>query len=233
MTAMLPEEVTEALVAPISQDGLAGQAYQRVREAILAGRLRPGQQITSRELASQLRVSFTPIRDALKRLESDGLVEIVQRRGVFVTAVTRARVSETFQIRRIIESAAVEQPGRGGGESLGRMRSHLMEMESLREGATYSDYLRYVELDARFHSEIVARLHNERLQEIYQGLRWTTQLCLVLYRSSDRRAAGTYAEHAAILDALAAGERGLARKAVVTHLRNAERALLEHVPARD
>ena len=99
-------------IAGIDQIGLSQQIYARLKSAILSGAFAFGERLSTEELAQHFEVSVMPVRDAMKLLEADGLVQITPRRGVFVTEVKVETVKEIFQIRRIIEQRRSRKPGR-------------------------------------------------------------------------------------------------------------------------
>src|SRR3954468_23100920 len=88
-------------LAAIDQNGLSQQVYGRLKSAILNGTFAQGERLSTEELAKHFEVSIMPVRDALKLLEADGLVQIMPRRGVFVADVKAKTVQEIFHIRKI------------------------------------------------------------------------------------------------------------------------------------
>lgn len=209
---------------------LSEQVYDHLKTAILQGRFSPGERLIPEDLAAHFQVSMTPVRDALKQLESDGLVKIVARRGVFITEVSAQDVVDLFQIRQIVESAAVEHLDHVPPAILRRLREIVSEMEAMQDADHYQDYARYAQLDAEFHRQIVALLENEQLSRLYEGLRWPIQLVLVLSQAQQQRAIETLTEHKAILTAMAECSPIQARQAIVQHLRNARDDLLRRLP---
>src|SRR5512136_2843678 len=93
---------------PLDRTDLTERTYAVLKDRILTRRMEPGARVSVPEVASALGVSRTPVNDALKRLANEGLVEIVPRRGTFVTGLTASDVSELFDIRLLIEAHAVE-----------------------------------------------------------------------------------------------------------------------------
>lgn len=214
----------------LSGHSLSEQIYGHLKTAILSGHFRPGERLVPEELATQFRVSMTPIRDALKELENDGLITIVARRGVFITEITAKEVREIFQIRQIIEQAAVEDLTAIADSTVVRLRELIEEMASLQQDDHYRDYLRYVQADAAFHHQIVAMLTNEHLSRFYESLRWPIQLLRVLSQAQYQRASQGHQEHQAIVAAIAQGDAAAARAAVGEHLGNACDDLLRRLP---
>lgn len=217
----------------LAANSLSAQVYDHLKSAILAGRFHPGERIVPEDLAAHFGVSLTPIRDALKELEKDGLIKILARRGVFITEVSAKDVREIFQIRQIVEQAAVAQMDRVTGATVAQLQSFVREMERLQEGDSYPDYLSYAQLDTRFHQRIVALLDNDQLSKIYEGLRWPIQLLLVMSQEERQRATQGLAEHKAIVTAIAERDPAKAQLAIGEHLSNARDDLLRRLPSKD
>jgi DNA-binding GntR family transcriptional regulator len=227
--ADLPQEAP-VLVA-VNQTQLYERAYELIREAILRGQLKPGQRLRADHLARELAISQTPVRAALTRLEGDGLVRIVARVGTFVSEFTAGDVQEVFQLRRILECAGLDALASLSEDTLARLTETVRESAALVDGERFTDYHRYIQLDAEFHCLIVALMGNERATAIYEGLRWPLQLTLGLYRSERHRALSTVTEHANILAALKARDASLARELLLAHLAKSEADLLQRMPS--
>lgn len=213
----------------VNSSQLYEQVYQSLRDGILRGRFAPGERLSAVHLATHFGISQTPVRAALARLEGDGLIEISPRRGTFVARCSEKDVHEVFQLRRIIECAALEHIDRLTEGTIARMEQIVTESASLVDGQRYRDYARYIQLDAEFHRLIVALLQNDRAIEIHEGLRWPLQLTRVVSVSGYHRAPDAVEEHTAILSALKARDATRARESVLRHLTNSESDLLSRL----
>lgn len=194
-----------------------------IKEAILGGTLKPGEQLVERELASSLSVSKTPVREALKLLASSGLVTVIANRGVFVRHVDAEMVRSVFAVRRLLEPAAVQEAGTGHtAASLVRARGLL---EQAREAAMRSDRVALELANRRFHRELYAPCGNELLIRILDSLQ--DQLALISVVAWSKRATWSdeTGEHEQILRALE--ERGASRAAKLL-VRHIERFLALH-----
>lgn len=209
---------------------LSEQAYDLLKSAIIAGTLHPGQKLSVPGLAKQLGVSATPIRDALRRLNLEGLVDVSPRSGTYVSDFTRSNVQETYRIRRIIECAAAAEAASVSAEAIARLQSIVDAFARLRNGEAFSDYQQYIALDTQFHQTIVGTLASPKLNEFYDRLRWPEQLIKGLARSTYQRAELTVAEHRRIAAAFASRDAAEAAEAIRTHLANAEADLLRRMP---
>jgi DNA-binding GntR family transcriptional regulator len=226
---------------PAPGDGLPGyslnvsqlneQVYEILKGEILSGSLASGERLSVEDISGRLGVSPTPVRDAIRSLSSEGLVQVSPRRGTFVTEFSRADVREVFECRRLIECAAADRLPHAPEADLRAMRELVDEMSSLVQGDLFSDYPRFIRLDAQLHNTIVGLLQNRRLSDFYEKLRWPVQVVLALSQSSYQRAGPTLAEHHAVVQAFERREAALARRLLDQHLTNAEADLLQRMPA--
>ncbi len=191
------------------------QAYQRLREAIIDGRLEPGQRLVETEVAASLNVSRTPIREALRKLEQDGLVRIVDG----FAEVFRPAESDVFSIytcRAAIEGMAAYLAARNvTGDDLRDLESiHLR----LAEAHDRRDTRACVELNTRFHDQIISLARDPWLAKMYAMLR--VHALLVRYYNLDHhsRRELVVEHHEAILKAIAAQDADQARRAMEAHI---------------
>jgi DNA-binding GntR family transcriptional regulator len=144
---------------------LADWVARTLRRAILEGHFTPGEKMDQDRIADELDVSRTPIREALKVLESEGFVDIQPHRGAYVSTVSQRDIEEIYQVRALIEAEIVNQLTPVISDDV------LDEMEqSLREVHRESGAERYVESDVAFHDGIAELVDNELLKEILDGL---------------------------------------------------------------
>mgnify|MGYP005836133695 FL=1 len=221
----------ETIQAPFEIDrrGLSDQIYQALKREILSGRLAPGQRLSLDEFAARFGVSVTPIRDALRLLAADGLVELLSRRGTFVTWPSRQTVQEVFQIREFLECAAVDYVIARGSPALEKLEGLVAEIEANIAGESHTDYLAYIQRDQCIHQLLIDCVGNQKLSETYAGLGVFSIIAHLLYSAGNQRASATLAEHRAILAALRRGDAEAARAAIRTHLRNARDEALRRV----
>lgn len=215
----------------IDRRDLSDRVYQVLRTDILSGKLPPGQRLSLDEFAQRFRVSITPVRDALRLLAADGLVELQPRRGAFVTQPSWAVIQEVYQIREILECAAVDFVIQGGSEALRELEQLVEQIAITKVGESHSDYLAYIRLDQRFHQYLIDCMGNQKLAEIYSGLRSHTLITQALYCAADHRASDTLSEHEAILAALRRRDAAAARAALRIHLRNAKDEISRKISA--
>ncbi len=197
-----------------------------LREAITTGQLKGNQPLPQDEIASQLRVSHIPVREALRQLESEGLVTYQPNRGATVTALTSEEIREIYDIRAILETAAVRRAApRLGAESLARAAALLDRAEAATDGAAWGS------LDVEFHQLVYDLDTRPRLKELITGLLrrvdryWLSHGLMLKHRESFDR------EHRALLDALRARDPERASRVLEAHLRGACELLIGELEA--
>ena len=141
--------------------GLADAIYETLSEAIIRGSLPAGYRLREIALSKHFDVSTTPVRDALRRLDYEGLVEINPRRGAVVTTVDRLQLRDLYEIRELLECHALSRAGERESPDLLRLDELLLESEPV---AQSDDYARFSKLDLGFHSHLTALGGNEELR---------------------------------------------------------------------
>jgi DNA-binding GntR family transcriptional regulator len=148
---------------------LAGEVYVTLRERIASCQLAPGQRVTERQLAAELGYGLTPVRQALARLDSEGLVRTLPRRGYQVTPLTIGSVNELFQVWRIIGPPIAELAAKNIPADIRdrAFNEHFAVVE-----ATYNsdDLVATIEASARFWEWLAESTRNSRLLEMYTRL---------------------------------------------------------------
>lgn len=207
--------------------------HTALRQAIVSSQLKPGARLDVDDLAAQLGVSLTPVRGAIQRLATEGLVEIRPRSGTFVASLTLRDIDETFQIRAALEGLAAESAAASmAPEDLRRLRDlHKALKKPLR---ARSDRESHDRLNSEFHQAILQASGNRRLQELYDALH--THIKIARIHAADAgwaaRQRQEVAEHEAILAALEAHNPTAAAEAVRRHIHRAKDALLKALRSR-
>ncbi|MFN9741997.1 MAG: GntR family transcriptional regulator [Acidobacteriota bacterium] len=210
----------------INQLRISDQVYEYLRGEITTGRLVPGERLDLDQLVERLKVSKMPIKEALGRLATEGLVDIQSRRGTYVGRVDARDLEETFEVRRVLEMLAGELAVKRVRESdLARLRELIVRMEGSSEVAAH------VELNFQFHGLIVELSDNRKLIEMYERLSVPIQVAGIHYRSEGwlERLAQEQQEHRAIVAALASRDDEAVTRAISAHIKRGRRSLLEDV----
>jgi DNA-binding GntR family transcriptional regulator len=207
---------------------LTQQTYAVLKQRILTRQLKPGEKIAVPEIAQALGVSRTPVADALKRLAGEGLVEIIPRRGTFVTELTARDVRELFSIRMIIELHAAECILKDGKleQLLADIAVPMRGMELAIEDGDYRDYEAFIVSDRDLHMALVRLTGNQHLMRIYGGLNVHMRVARAHYLNNVEDARQVQREHEAIVQAFCAGDGGEVQQALAAHISNVERGIL-------
>lgn len=194
-------------------------AYERIKQAILTFEFLPNQNLVEGELAGQLRISKTPVRDALMRLEREGLVTRQPYKGTFVTDVTKQDMINIFEIRICLEGLAVRLAAKSLTEE--DFSSLQMLVDQHEKALQAQDYSKASEINGKFHHVIYHRCSNQRLQDMLRNLEDHLTRYRLLSVSQGMRSDKSVAEHQAILDALLTGDIDKAVRGMEDHLTSA------------
>ena len=147
---------------------LSETAAQKIREAIASGRLEPGARLVEGELAKELGLSRSPVREALYLLEQEGLIIRYPRRGAFVRGLTRRETEEIYSLRSVLEGFALELAiTRVTPADIEYLRELVQQM---REVAASGDAVAFGQLDAEFHEYICKVSGHQVLQHVFSSL---------------------------------------------------------------
>jgi DNA-binding GntR family transcriptional regulator len=206
---------------------LSDQAYEELRQRILSGVLATGKRLLPEELATSLSISPTPIKEALLRLEADGLVFSPTRRGSVVREFTPADVDEIYETRTILELHALDRVMSSGTAEAGlvdRLRHCLEQHEGMHaRGVPHDDPTMMFE-SRRFHELLMEAANNRMIAEWHK--RTMDQLQAAVHAVHEETAS-VLDEHRAILAAIADGDLPAATEAMLTHLTKARLRILE------
>jgi DNA-binding GntR family transcriptional regulator len=208
---------------------LTDSVYEAVKELLMDLHIEPGSRVRIDRLARQLNVSQTPVREALARLEADGLVTKEPLRG-YSTAplLDAASFDQLFELRLLLEPFAARRA------AAGRTDAHLRALEEANvgmraataktsTGTTYREYRLFAAQDARFHEAVAAASGNELLRDTLVRLRAHLHLYRLYFHSGV--AAETLPEHERLLAAIRGGEAKLAERAMREHVERSRRRL--------
>jgi GntR family transcriptional regulator, rspAB operon transcriptional repressor len=212
----------------ITTPAIRDSAYEILRDKIMRKDFGPGQRLDLEIIERQLGISRTPLREALHRLASERLVEIVPRSGTFVTVLSPDDIAESYEVRRAIELYAVERAAQQATDrQLAECRALLRDLACL--GAAddvVATYPQYLSADYELHRRIVSLAGNQRLSRAYERENVHAQLARVHYRRIMRDLDVTQREHDDIVAALELHDAASARVAMDAHLLRAKAAIL-------
>lgn len=199
--------------------------FENIREAIINGYLKPGERLMEIQLAEELGVSRTPVREAIRKLELEGFVVMIPRKGAYVTDISIKDIADVFELRWALEALAAELAAeRASEEEIEQMERHLLELAKVVEE---QDVKKIVEIDTKFHETIYTASRNKRLGQILSLLGELIQRYRTLTLSKSERIKVTMEEHRAIVEALAARDPQRAGRLAQEHIESAENSLMD------
>jgi DNA-binding GntR family transcriptional regulator len=201
------------------------QVYEAIEVAIVQCEPGPGAVLGDRQLAEMLGASRTPVRDALHRLESSGLVERRGRMGWMVSTFALQDVRELFELRRVFEPVGLEHLSETWDEAVVRELSH--SFEKFPERLTQDLLPDYLHDDRRFHKKIVECSRNDRIIRFYGTVeKQIDRIRHYLSYNYEGRVEASLKEHREICAAIAARDLRAATEALDNHLRNVEELIV-------
>lgn len=206
-------------------NSISDQIYERLKQKILLGEIEPGERLMQNQVAENLRASRTPVREAFRRLEQDGLVERVPQGGVRVTRIDLDTIQDVFGIRRVLEAYAVELAcDRITGEeisALKRLMSQARETLKSPDLGLETKLKKLFELNSQFHDTIYRAAGNYFLLGIINNLRNIVRRMRYLGLRADSTWDQVWDEHSRLIECLELKNRESAVGLIREHLANA------------
>lgn len=206
---------------------LSDTICEALRQDILSGKLKPGQRLMEIQYAEQLGVSRTPLREAMRKLELEGLVTIVPRRGAHVTVISRKDVEEVLEVRTVLDGLAA---------ALALQHVTQMDMEAMEEllyqfekSVAVHDLEAQIKTDEAFHEYIYMKSENERLVSMNHSIKDHIYRCRVLYLKDLSDTAQVVQEHRALLRAFQEKDVRKVRVLSEEHVKNQKLSMLEQL----
>jgi DNA-binding GntR family transcriptional regulator len=203
-------------VVPNGSDSLPDFVYGRLRSEIRNQELKPGDRLREADLAERLGVSRTPVREALKRLEADGLAQVAPPRGCVVTELTQRRVMELYAMREVLAGVAA----RFAAEQASPMEIQTLQ-ELVAHQGTAKDAIEAARLNDRLREAITSAAHNEFLTRATNSLNDSLELLGTTTYSMPGRIESGWKENRKIVEAIARRNGSAAEEAARLHVRNA------------
>ena len=218
-----------AEVISIPRAALHEQVALRLRQMLVEGRIAPGAKLNERELSELLNVSRTPLREAIKMLAAEGLVELVPNRGAIAVALTEEDVLHTFEVMAGLEGLSGELAAqRITAQELAEIQAMQFEMMA---AYTRRDLSGYYAINARIHRAINAAARNPVLAAVYNQVNARLQALRFRSNQDGEKWKAAVKEHEKMIEALAARDSAALRQVLVAHLRNKRDVVLEQLRA--
>jgi len=220
----------ESRLTPINLDSyvpLREAVCESLREAIVSGVLEPGERLMEIQLAEELGVSRTPIREAMRKLELEGYIVMMPRRGTYVASMSIRDINEIFEIRTVLESLSSGLAAeRITQEELERLQRLMLKISGY---VKIGNMEKIVATDIEFHDVLYQAARNGRLVGIISNLRDQLTRFRTLSMSFPGRLEATLEEHRNMVEAIAQGDVSAAQKAAEAHMEHSEQVLLQAI----
>jgi GntR family transcriptional regulator, trigonelline degradation regulator len=205
------------------------QAFKRLRDAIITGHFAPGARLIERELCEAMGVSRTSIREVLRRLEAEQLIEVEPRRGPVVARLSRKQVEEIYEVRALLEAAVVRRFAlQASAENIAELRHIYEKLNVAREQV---DVAGIVDTTRQFSEYMMDVVDHELISDIHQKLIARISVARVFAISVPGRLQQSGPEFAAVMDAIERRDADGAAQNLMIYVRNAGEAALRHLDA--
>ena len=204
---------------------LRGRVFQKLREDILDGKYQENDELKEAAIAEELGVSRTPVREAFRQLELEGLIRIVPNKGAYVTGISMSDVADIYEIRSLLEGLCA----RWATKKITKEKiEELEEIILLSEFHLQKEhYDQLTELDNRFHMNLYEACESKMLIHLLKDFHQYVQKQRQQTLSNHERSAAAVAEHKSIMEAIRDGNAQLAEKLADEHICNAYRNMVK------
>ncbi len=201
--------------------------FNTLRKAILTGELKPGERLMEIHLANRLGVSRTPIREAIRKLELEGLVIMIPRRGAEVAQITEKGLKDVLEVRRALDALCAELAcDRIGEEEKEKLKSACDEFE---KATKTKDTTVIAQADVALHDIIVQATGNQRLIQLINNLSEQMYRYRFEYIKEESRHDNLVEEHRMIYESIAARDKEKAAAAARLHIDNQEASIIRQL----
>ena len=199
-----------------------------IRKKIINGEIKHNLKLSTRQLSEELEVSRTPVREAIRRLESEGLIDLLPRKGFIVKEYSIDKIKEIYDVRRVLEIKAISLACKN------ITKKELDNIEALAQRLNKAlqnkkiDILDIEQLNKKFHFAIYQASRNETLNQIIRNLWFRVSGLLITIFSTPHRREEIPQEHEAVIRALRRKDEDACRRALIKHMEVTEEILFAH-----
>ncbi|MDT8325820.1 MAG: GntR family transcriptional regulator [Roseovarius sp.] len=208
--------MSELKPEPIGRTALAVEITNRLRQMILEGQLEPGGKINEKLLTEQFGVSRTPLREALKVLASEGLLDLIPHRGAVITRQSEGELAEVFRVLAALEGLAGELATTAASDATLRQIKYMTQ--DLRRSYEETDRPTYFRINQAIHKAILQAAENETLLRSHALLAYRVQRARYQANLTADRWRAAVEEHEAIAEALCARDAAMTAERMKDHL---------------
>ena len=214
----------------IDNTNLRDQTYDIIKNMIILREIEPGKKINEEHIAKEIQVSRTPIREALCRLENEGIVKIIPRRGAFVSDLNETNVREILLIREVLEGLVVRLAVENmDSKTLEKLRKALEKVSIIPEEDR--DLINYTRSEVDFHALLLSASNNQMLKNMMEIVNAHLQIIRLRTVVIPERAQKTVKEHLQILNAIENEDADSAEQLMRKHVRSVREVALKNIKA--
>ncbi len=201
--------------------------FNTLRQAILTGELKPGERLMEIHLANRLGVSRTPIREAIRKLELEGLVTMIPRRGAEVAQITEKSLRDVLEVRRALDALCVELACDRINEE--ELQALSEACDAFEEATKTKDPKKIAQADVAFHDIIVKATNNSRLVQLVNNLSEQMYRYRFEYIKDESCHEQLTKEHQILFESLKSKDKETAAKTAKLHIDNQENSIIEQI----
>ncbi|HNU80474.1 MAG TPA: GntR family transcriptional regulator [Bacillota bacterium] len=198
--------------------------FNSIRGAIISGVLKPGERLMEVQLAEKMGVSRTPIREAIRKLELEGLVVMIARKGAYVADLSIKNITDVLEVRAALEGLA------SGLAALRMTEEEIKDLEltarHFEQAMNSNDVEGIIQTDIEFHEKIFKATRNEKLLQLTNSLMEQVQRFRVMYLNKAIKSTNLIKEHYKIVEAISRRNREMAENISKIHIQNAEKDMM-------
>ncbi|MFV0503673.1 MAG: GntR family transcriptional regulator [Lachnospirales bacterium] len=201
---------------------LKQKAYSHIKGKIINCELEPGTYLDEKKIIDELDMSRTPIREALTRIEDEGYIKIIPKKGIFITQITMKNILQVFQVREVIEPAALSKYGQN------LSMEKIFQFKDRYSRKTFSEEEANL-LDDEFHKFLISAYNNKYMTDLYEEITEQNHRVRVMSGKMGNSIDVTYNEHLYILNYLENLQMEKASVALHDHIQATKRRILERI----
>ncbi|MBD2843809.1 GntR family transcriptional regulator [Paenibacillus sp. IB182496] len=198
---------------------VTNEVYRQIKSDILSGVYRPGERLMEMEIADKLEVSRTPVRDAMIRLEQEGLATIEPRRGIYVRKLSKKDIQNYYELQSALEGLAAQLTAQKRTErDIARFQDLLLQMKACISDPTVDNLQAMIKLNRDFHDLLYTIADNPLLTKTQSTLENPITLIRSIFPLNTVRIHAVYDEHERLVQSIAAGDAAEAKRYAEYHV---------------
>lgn len=201
--------------------------FESIRGAIISGVLKPGERLMEIQFAEKMGVSRTPIREAIRKLELEGLVIMLPRKGAYVADLSIKNITDVLEVRAALEGLASGLAALRISEA--EIKELVLTAAQFQKAMEENEVDEIIQMDMEFHDRIFKATRNEKLMQMTNSLREQVQRFRIMYLNKSIKSLDLPKDHYEIVDAISSRNADMAEKLAKRHIENAEKQLMKMI----